>query len=87
MNQRSSCMTEGQCIFFVVTAGKTIVQGISFDVQKQKSVPVPVRSPFFTPSSRILLSRSRYVSTECGAETVLETCDYGAPIFFKVAIS
>ena len=56
--------------------------GSHFDVQKQRKSQFPSISLLYTSSSRILLSRSSTSPLRVG-ETVLETCDYGAPIFLK----
>ena len=59
-NHSSSAKTERVCTFFVVTSGKPSVRSNRIWWPKTLRVPVPVRSDFSAPSSRMRWRRSRY---------------------------
>src|SRR5689334_6581090 len=62
-NHSSSANTDRVWIFFVVTSGKPAARSKRIWCPKTDRVPVPVRSPFSRPSSRIRRTRSRYCCT------------------------
>src|SRR3954470_6758265 len=62
-NQSSSAKTDRVCTLLVVTSGKPSERSNRIWCPKTESVPVPVRSDFSTPSSRIRVRRSRYDCT------------------------
>src|SRR5690606_29565905 len=62
-NHSSSANTDRVCTFFVVTRGKPAARSKRAWWPKTLSVPVPVRSVFSTPSSRMRRTRSRYACT------------------------
>src|SRR4051794_15351886 len=62
-NHSSSPNTERVWIFLVVTRGKPARRSKRIWWPKTERVPVPVRSPFSTPSSRTRWRRSRYCCT------------------------
>src|SRR5687767_1632362 len=76
-NQSSSPMTDFRWIFFVVTNGKPSASENRIWWPNTLRVPVPVRSPFSTPSSRIRCIRSRYsrMSAEYQRKTARSVCE------------
>src|SRR5215213_1190644 len=63
MNHNSSPNTDRVCTFLVVTSGKPAARSKRIWCPKTLRVPVPVRSPFSTPSSRTRRTSSRYCCT------------------------
>ena len=59
-NHSNSWMIDLRCSFLVVTSGKPCDRSNRIWWPNTESVPVPVRSAFFTPSSRMRWSRSWY---------------------------
>src|SRR5688500_17878137 len=59
-NHSSSTAIDLKCTFFVVTSGKVCERSYRSRSPKRLTVPVPVRSSFGVPCSRIRRSRSSY---------------------------